>query len=230
MSQDPGGSTAAAATAATVDGMAETAADSRDGRIRRGEATRRAVLRCAVDLASVEGLDGVTIGRLAHELSISKSGLFAHFGSKEELQLATIRAARAIFAQRVVQPALSRPAGMPRLRALVEGWIDYSRGREFPGGCFFSRVTHEYAARPGPVRDSLIAVDEEWLTLVARTVDEARERGDVRADVDPRQVAFELEACLDAANMRSLFLGDSAYELAEAAVRARLEAIAVSQG
>jgi AcrR family transcriptional regulator len=203
------------------------ASTATDGRIRRGDATRRVVLRRAVDLASVEGLDGVTIGRLADELSISKSGLFAHFGSKEALQLATIRAARAIFSQTVVVPALARPAGMARLRSLLDGWIEYSSGREFPGGCFFSRATHEYAARPGPVRDVLAEIDEEWLTMVARTVAEARDLGEVRADVDPRQVAYELDAYLDSANLRSLLNGDlTVYDLARAAVETRLAAIA----
>jgi AcrR family transcriptional regulator len=197
-----------------------------DGRIRRGDETRRVVLRRAVDLASVEGLDGVTIGRLAAELSISKSGLFAHFGSKEELQLATIRAARAIFSLDVVTPALVKPAGMARLRALLDGWLDYSRGRQFPGGCFFSRATHEYAARPGPVRDALAMVDDEWLRLVATTIGEARELGEIRADVDPRQLAYELDAYLDSANMRSLLGGDLAfYDLARAAVDSRLESV-----
>ena len=198
-----------------------------DGRIRRGDETRRTVLRRAVDLASVEGLDGVTIGRLAEELSISKSGLFAHFGSKEALQLATIRAARAIFSQTVVVPALSKPAGMARLRSLVDGWIDYSRGREFPGGCFFSRATHEYASRPGAVRDALAEVDEEWLRLLATTIDEARGAGEVRGDVDPRQLAYELDAYLDSANLRSLLTGDQAfYDLARAAVDERLRGVA----
>ena len=186
------------------------------------------MLRRAVDLASVEGLDGVTIGRLAQELSISKSGLFAHFGSKEELQLATIRAARAIFSQTVVIPALGKPAGMARLRALLEGWLDYSRDREFPGGCFFSRATHEYAARPGAVRDALAEADQEWLVLVAATIDEARELGEVRADVDSRQLAYELDAYLDSANLRSLLGGDPAvYDLARTAFEARLDSVAV---
>jgi AcrR family transcriptional regulator len=197
-----------------------------DGRIRRGDETRRVVLRRAVDLASVEGLDGVTIGRLAAELSISKSGLFAHFGSKEELQLATIRAARAIFSLAVVTPALAKPPGMARLRALLDGWLDYSRGRQFPGGCFFSRATHEYAARPGPVRDALAMVDDEWLRLVATTIGEARELGEIRADVEPRQLAYELDAYLDSANMRSLLGGDLAfYDLARAAVDSRLDSV-----
>jgi AcrR family transcriptional regulator len=205
----------------------DTTLTATDGRIRRGDETRRTVLRRAVDLASVEGLDGVTIGRLAEELSISKSGLFAHFGSKEALQLATIRAARAIFSQTVVVPALSRPAGMARLRALLDGWLDYSRGRAFPGGCFFSRATHEYASRPGAVRDALAEVDEEWLTLVASTITEALEQGELRADVDPRQLAFELDAYLDSANMRSLLNGDLRfYDLARAAVESRLDTVA----
>ena len=208
--------------------MSEPAVAATDGRIRRGDETRRVVLRRAVDLASVEGLDGVTIGRLAQELSISKSGLFAHFGSKEELQLATIRAARAIFARAVVTPAQAEPPGMVRLRALLQGWLDYSRDREFPGGCFFSRATHEYAARPCSVRDSLREVDQEWLALLATTVDEARELGEMRADVDSRQLAYELDAYLDSANMRSLLDGDLAvYDVARAAVDARLEAVTV---
>jgi AcrR family transcriptional regulator len=206
--------------------MADPQPATSDGRLRRGDETRRTVLRHAVNLASVEGLDGVTIGRLAHELSISKSGLFAHFGSKEELQLATIRAARAIFSTCVVVPALERPPGVARLRALVEGWVDYSRGRQFPGGCFFSRATHEYAARPGAVRDALAEVDREWLALLADTIAEARALGEVRADVDPRQLAYELDAYLDSANMRSLLGGDQDfYDLARTAIETRLDAV-----
>jgi AcrR family transcriptional regulator len=206
--------------------MSDVQQAARDGRIRRGDETRRTVLRCAVDLASVEGLDGVTIGRLAQELSISKSGLFAHFGSKEELQLAAIRAARAIFAQAVVAPALERPTGIVRVRALLDGWLEYSRGRQFPGGCFFARATHEYAARPGAVRDALADVDREWLTLLADAIAEARALGEIRSDVDPRQLAYELDAYLDSANLRSLLGGDQAvYDLARTAIDSRLDAV-----
>ncbi len=203
---------------------------ARDGRIRRGDETRRTVLRCAVDLASVEGLDGVTIGRLAQELSISKSGLFAHFGSKEELQLATIRAARAIFSRAVVAPALEQPTGIARVRALLDGWLEYSRGRQFPGGCFFARATHEYAARPGAVRDALADVDREWLTLLADTIAEARAQGEVHGEVDPGQLAYELDAYLDSANLRSLLGGDQAvYDLARTAIESRLDAVATTR-
>ena len=120
-----------------------------DGRIRRGDRTRRLVLGHAVDVASVDGLEGLSIGRLATDLSMSKSGLIAHFGSKEELQLATVRAARAIFAQTVIEPALQRPPGLGRVRALLDAWLEYSSDRRFPGGCFFARATHEFAAKPG---------------------------------------------------------------------------------
>jgi len=193
----------------------------------KAQSTRGAILDRAVDLASSEGLEGLTIGRLAQELSISKSGLFAHFGSKEELQLATIRAARAIFSQAVVVPAQAQPAGLARLRALLEGWLDYSRGREFPGGCFFSRATHEYAARPGLVRDALAEVDREWLALLATIIDETRELGELRADVDAEQLAFELDAYLDSANLRSLLDEDQAvYDLARASLETRLDAVA----
>src|SRR6478609_10711132 len=175
-----------------------------DGRIRRGDQTRRVVLGKAVDVASVDGLDGLSIGRLASELEISKSGLIAHFGTKEELQLATIRAARAIFATTVVEPALRLPPGAERLRTLLEGWLAYSSDRRFPGGCFFARATHEYAARPGAVRDALAQVDEEWVGLIAETIAGAQEAGEIVADVEPTQLAYELDAYLDSANLRSL--------------------------
>ncbi|GAA1124540.1 TetR/AcrR family transcriptional regulator [Nocardioides aquiterrae] len=199
-------------------------AGTADGRIRRGDRTRRLVLGRAVDVASVDGLEGLSIGRLATDLSMSKSGLIAHFGSKEELQLATVRAARAIFAQTVIEPALRQPPGLGRLRALLDAWLEYSSDRKFPGGCFFARATHEFAARPGAVHDALAAVDAEWLALIARTIGEAQESGEVRSDVDPEQLAFDLAAYLDSANLRSLLIGTfEVYDQARAAVARRLE-------
>jgi AcrR family transcriptional regulator len=199
-----------------------------DGRLRRGDLTRRAVLRRAVDVASVEGLDGLSIGRLAGELSISKSGLFAHFGAKEELQLATIRAARAIYARAVVAPATQTPVGLGRVVALLESWLDYSRRRQFPGGCFFAKTSHEYAGRPGPVRDALAAVGQEWLDLIANSIEEARALGEVRSDTDPRQLAFEVNSFLEYANLRSLLGDDDVYEQARRSVRARLSEVATT--
>ena len=199
-----------------------------DGRLVRGDQTRRAVLKQADDLAAVEGLEGLSIGRLAKELDISKSGLFAHFGSKEELQLATVRAARRIYADAVVEPALAVPPGLGRVWVLSESWLDYSKRRVFPGGCFFARATHEYGARPGPVRDLLVASNREWLDLLERTIDEARGLGQLEAD--PGRLAFELNAFYDSANLASLLRNndDAVYEQARQSIRSRLEAAATA--
>jgi AcrR family transcriptional regulator len=195
-----------------------------DGRLVRGDNTRRAVLRRAVDIASVDGLEGLSIGRLAKELEISKSGLFAHFGSKEELQLATIRAARRIYADAVVQPALAVEPGLGRVWALSESWLDYSQQRVFPGGCFFAKTSHEFGARPGAVHDLLATVHREWIGLIEQTLDEAVSLGQLSAD--PGRLAFELNAFYDSANLASLLRdGDPAvYVQARQAIRGRLEA------
>ena len=197
-----------------------------DGRIRRGDRTRREVLRVAVDIASVEGLDGLSIGRLATELGLSKSGLIGHFGSKEELQLATIRAARAIFARSVIEPALEQPPGLAQVRALIDAWLTYSSDRRFPGGCFFARASHEYAARPGAVRDALAVVDQEWLGLLEESVRAAQAVGEIAPDADAAQLPYELDAYLDFANLRSLLGRPGVYEQAARAVRERLDAAA----
>jgi AcrR family transcriptional regulator len=216
-----------------LESMSEQLADEvtegpSDGRVRRGDRTRRVVLARAVDVASVEGLEGLSIGRLATELSMSKSGLIAHFGTKEQLQLATIRAARAIFAHTVIEPAMESAQGLVRLRRLLEAWLEYSSDRRFPGGCFFARATHEHAGRQGAVRDALAAVDQEWVGLIARTVADAQATGEIRADVDPDLLAFDLVAYLDAANLRSLLLGSNdVYDQARRAVEQRLEDAAV---
>src|SRR5215208_1321943 len=132
------------------------AAPSADGRKVRGDRTRRAILTAAVNLASVEGLEGLSIGRLATELEMSKSGLFAHFGSKEELQVSTVRAAAAIFAHRVVRPAEERfEPGIARLHGMLDLWLDYMERGTFDGGCFFAAATMEMDGRPGPVRDAI---------------------------------------------------------------------------
>lgn len=195
-----------------------------DGRIRRGDRTRREVLRAAVDIASVDGLDGLSIGRLATELGISKSGLIAHFGTKEELQLATIRAARAIFVQSVIEPSLQTAPGLAQVQLLLDGWLEYSSDRRFPGGCFFARASHEYAARPGAVRDALAAIDEEWLALIEESIRGAQAVGELAADVDPAQLTFDLDAYLDSANLRSLLGRPGVYDQAARAVRERLAA------
>lgn len=206
-----------------------TAAAPTDGRVLRGDRTRRVVLGKAVDVASVDGLEGLSIGRLATELSMSKSGLISHFGTKEQLQLATIRAARAIFVRTVIEPALETPAGLGQVRALLDAWLDYSSGRCFPGGCFFARASHEYAGRPGAVRDALADADAEWVALITRTVAAAQEAGEIDPGVDPESLAFELVAYLDSANLRSLLMGSYApYDHARQAVAERLTAVSTT--
>jgi AcrR family transcriptional regulator len=197
-----------------------------DGRLVRGDNTRRAVLRRAVDIASVDGLEGLSIGRLAKELEISKSGLFAHFGSKEELQLATIRAARRIYADAVVQPALAVEPGLGRVWALTENWLDYSQRRVFPGGCFFAKTSHEFGARPGAVREMLATVYREWIGLLEQTVAEAVSAGEL--DANPADLAFELNAYYDSANLASLLRDDHdvIYTQTRQLIRSRLESTA----
>jgi AcrR family transcriptional regulator len=194
-----------------------------DGRLVRGDQTRRIVLRKAVDIASVDGLEGLSIGRLAKELELSKGGVFAHFGSKEELQLATVRAARRIYAEAVVEPAFATPPGLGRVWALSESWLDYSERRVFPGGCFFAKASHEYGARTGAVHDYLAEVHHEWLQLIEQTIAEAVATGELATD--PSQLAFELNAYYDSANLASLLHNDNAtiYHQARHSIRTRLE-------
>ncbi|MFF1792414.1 TetR/AcrR family transcriptional regulator [Kitasatospora sp. NPDC058243] len=180
------------------------AGSTTDGRVLRGEETRRAVLHRAVTIASVEGLGALSIGRLATDLGLSKSGVFAGFGSKEELQLATVRAARRIFADAVVAPVADTPPGLARARALCESWLAYSRARVFPGGCFFYEVTAEFDARPGAVRDALADCAREWRQVIADALAEARATGGLRPDTDLDDLAFALIALLETANSQAV--------------------------
>ena len=185
------------------------------------------MLAHAMGIASVEGLDGLSIGRLAAELDVSKSGVFARFGSKEELQLATVAAAREVFVDAVVRPAFEVPPGLERLWRLCAGWIEYSRGRVFPGGCFFSSVSAEYDARPGRVRDAVADALASWSEVLERAADDARQLGQLESTCDARQLAFELSALVSAANAHSvLHDDDSAYDLARTGVLTRLRALA----
>ncbi|MEV0231854.1 TetR/AcrR family transcriptional regulator [Nonomuraea sp. NPDC050786] len=190
----------------------------------RDERTRSVILRRAADIASQDGLEGLSIGRLATDLGVSKSGLFGYFGSKEELQLATIRAATAVYVEEVVQPALTVPPGLGRVRRLCENWLSYSQRRVFPGGCFFFAVNAEFDARPGRVRDAAAAASLEWTRFVARAVDDARQLGELAGDTDPDQLAFELIAFMETANAVSLLHDDpKAYERARTAIRRHLD-------
>jgi AcrR family transcriptional regulator len=199
---------------------ADARAVSADGRRARGDTSRRAVMRIAVDLASVEGLEGLTIGSLATEASMSKGGVVALFGSKERLQLATIAAAREIFAATVVTPALEVPRGRARLEALLENWLMYSQSRVFDGGCFFAAVTSELGSRPGTVRDAIAEAQRDWHEFLAGAIERAVDAGELDPATDPAQLTFELTSLLDGANSMSLlFDSNEPYERARTTIK-----------
>jgi AcrR family transcriptional regulator len=177
-------------------------------RVAKGARTRDSILRVAVNVASVEGLQGLTIGRLADELKMSKSGLFAHFGSKEELQLATVEMARQIFVEHVVQPAISQPEGMPRLWALCNGWLGHVENHVFQGGCFFTAASFEFDSRSGPIRDHIADTMKTWLTTLSRAVECAQKAGHLQPGIDPRQFAFEIYSLAMGANWAFQLLDD----------------------
>jgi AcrR family transcriptional regulator len=166
----------------------------------KGAQTREAILERAVDLASVEGLEGLTIGRLAAELRMSKSGLFGHFGSKQELQLATIGAAAERFKGKVIDPALEFPDGAPRLRAMADRYLDQLG--DYSGGCFWAATSAEYDDRPGPVRDAIAGALDAWLGELER---QAR----VAGVENPERFAFELYSLVMGTNSRYRLSGDA---------------------
>lgn len=201
-----------------------------DGRRVRGDATRRAILARSVQLASAEGLEDVSIARLAGDLGMSKSGLFAHFGSKEELQLSTVRAARRIFHDSAILPALQVPPGIMRLRALVDAWFGYVGGDTFEGGCFLMEAAAEFDNRPGRVRDLIAESMGMWLDLLVEQSREAIEAGELAPGTDPEQLAWELHAFGLGLNWDyQLNDASDAMQRARAAVATRLE-MARAQG
>jgi AcrR family transcriptional regulator len=161
----------------------------------RGAGTRATILARALDIASVDGLEGLTIGRLAAELEMSKSGVFAHFGSKQELQLATVGAAAERFRRAVIEPALQAPEGAPRLRAVASAYLAHLAGDDYSGGCFWAATSAEYDDRPGPVRDAIAGALDAWLGELER---HAR----IAAAEDPGRFAFEMYAVVMGANSR----------------------------
>ncbi|HET7928762.1 MAG TPA: TetR/AcrR family transcriptional regulator, partial [Actinomycetota bacterium] len=189
-----------------------------------GARTHEAILEASAKLASIEGINGLTIGRLADELGVSKSGLFAHFGSKEALQLETIEAAQAIFDREVMQPTYAAPAGRPRLKALFAAFFSYLERDVFPGGCFFAGLLADEDARSGPVHEATERIEREWIDGMAELVREAQELGHLRKDVDAEQLAFELDAFLELANYHFVLFRDPAVlERGRVAVADRLQ-------
>jgi AcrR family transcriptional regulator len=193
-----------------------------------GERSRTAILREAAKMATVEGLDGLSLARLADAVGMSKSGLFAHFGSKEELQLATIDAASTIFDDLVIEPAGKEAAGLPRLRAYIALFLQHVEEAVFPGGCFFVSAMSELDAQPGPVRDGALAFSQHWLTLLARQVMDAQATGELDPTADPSQIAFELNAYMVLGNMQFVATSDpAALDRVRQAVDSRLAALMV---
>jgi AcrR family transcriptional regulator len=228
---EQGDAARAGAQAAAVRAGTSAAAEHLDGRRVRGDRTKRAILEKAVDIASAEGLEGLSIGRLASELGVSKSGLFAHFGSKQELQLETIDAAGEIFEHEVWDPVSDSEPGIVRLSSLMCSWLDYFQRGVFLGGCFFSNAHHEYDGRSGPVRDQIAAQKQRWTDAILAHIRSAQKRGQIRADVDPEQLAFELDAAGVLANsLWQLNRDERAFERARVAMRGRLEAAATAAG
>lgn len=159
----------------------------------KGARTREAILGHALSLATRVGLEGLTIGRLADDLRISKSGLFAHFGSKESLQIETLRFAGSRMVDQVVRPALAAPRGEPRLRALFERWLEWEGSPSMPGGCPFMAASFELDDRPGPVRDFVVQALRDWLDTMAGAARIAVQEGHFRADLDCDQFAHDCQ-------------------------------------
>jgi AcrR family transcriptional regulator len=193
-----------------------------------GERSRKAILREAAQLATVEGIDGLSIGRVADAVGMSKSGLFAHFGSKEELQLATIETASALFNEQVIEPGLAAPSGVGRLRELAERFLRHVEDDVFPGGCFFASVAAEMDTRPGPVRDLAVQIVGEWMGTLQLAAREAQAEGAIAASEDPDQLTFELDAYLLLANAQFVISRQSdPIERARRAIDRRLATAAV---
>ena len=192
----------------------------------KGARTRNAIVRRAAELASESGLEGLTIGGLADELGLSKSGLFAHFGSKEELQLAVVEEGAATFVREVVVPARSAPRGIARVWALADGSVGYFERQVFPGGCPLYTGSIEFKSRPGAVRDRIRQLRDEWFSYLSHAIATAQELGELDAAVDPRALAFELDALGLSANLQyQLFDEPQFFADARSAMRARLDAL-----
>jgi AcrR family transcriptional regulator len=194
------------------------------GRQSAGERSRQTILETAAQLATVEGLDGLSIGGLAEAVGMSKSGLYAHFKSKQDLQLATIATAREIFNREVTDPGRSTRAGTTRVLALCDAFLAHVERGVYPGGCFFVAAAAEMNARPGEIRDEIARFAVEWLGAIASAVEEAQELGEIGSQTDAGQLAFEINALLSAANLAyPLFGSPAVLTLARKAIAERLD-------
>jgi AcrR family transcriptional regulator len=192
----------------------------------KGQRTRNSILETAAALATEEGLEPLSIGRLAEETGMSKSGLFAHFGSKEELQLATVDHAAKLFVAEVIDPARSAPKGLARIWALCDHMIGYAERQVFPGGCFFAATSFEFNNRPGPVRDHIEEMIRSWLSYLEHAVEQAQEAGELDPNASAREVAFQLDAFAQASNAQyQLFRDPQVFDDARRAIQERLESL-----
>jgi AcrR family transcriptional regulator len=173
-------------------------------------ATRSAILRRAAEVASVEGLEGISIGNLAADLGMSKSGVIGQFGSKEELQIATLALAADDFRQRVWEPAQHLAPGLPRLLGICAAWTSYAEEPSFSGGCFIAQVTYEYDSRDGRVHDELARIADRWRRTLVAEITVAIDAGELPGDTNAAQVAFSLEALASGMNPARYLHGDTA--------------------
>jgi AcrR family transcriptional regulator len=203
----------------------ETETHVTDRRRLRGDRTRHAILRHAALLTPAEGLEAVSLQRLATDLGISKSGLFAHFGSKEDLQLAVVDEAARIFTDEVLRPGLAVPRGVGRVLALCEAFLSYVERQVFPGGCFFEATMAEFDSRPGAVRDAVLDRKAYWSATIVRAIRQAQEVGEIDAGADAEQLGWELNCLLAGANdSHAVDAGPLALDRARRAIRHRLDA------
>jgi AcrR family transcriptional regulator len=192
----------------------------------KGQRTRNSILEAAAALATEEGLEPLSIGRLAEATAMSKSGLFAHFGSKEELQLATVDHAATLFVGEVIDPARSAPKGLARIWALCDNMIGYAERQVFPGGCFFAATSFEFNNRPGPVRDRIEEMIRSWLSYLQHAVEQAQDAGELDPNASAREVAFQLDAFAQASNAQyQLFRDPQVFDDARRAIQERLESL-----
>lgn len=186
----------------------KTASEDSTPRRSKGKDSRAVILLAAAKLATMKGLNGLSLGDLAAEVGMSKSGLYAHFKSKEDLDLATIETAAAIFEQEVLQPAMRMQAGTERLKAVASSFLSHLERKVFPGGCFFAAVAAELDTRPGPARDRVVEVLDRWLALLRQCVLDAQACGEIDPNVEVAQAVFEIEAMLLAANFLFVMTND----------------------
>ena len=182
-----------------------TSAETRSRALPKGQQTKAAIVDAALRMAAQVGLEGLSIGSLAEAMGMSKSGVFAHFGSRDELQISVVREYYARFEAQVFQPAMMQPRGLPRVRALFEHWMRFTSA-ELDSGCIFISGAVEFDDRPGPVRDALAEAVSVWIDAMTRAVAQAGEQGHLLASADPRQISFEIHALILALHYEARFM------------------------